>query len=96
MTDEPRPDDSTPSETPPETAAIATAEQPAEADGQEAKPAKLSQEVEFKDIGPCKKHIKVVIARDAIDAKMQEQFKKLVTDHGMSVPGFRPGVRSTA
>src|SRR5262249_10306578 len=58
---------------------------------EEQKPAKLPQQVEFKDIGPCKKHIKVTIERSAIEAKMEEQFKKLVTDHDMAVPGFRPG-----
>lgn len=55
----------------------------------EEKPKKLKQAVEFKDIGPCKKHIKVTIERDDIDAKLNEKYSELVTD--ANVPGFRPG-----
>src|SRR5262249_39031276 len=86
MTDEPRPDEATPE------SATPTAEQTTPAgDGEEKKPEKLPQAVEFKDIGPCKKHIKVTVERSAIDAKMDEQIKKLVTDREAIVPGFRPG-----
>lgn len=52
-------------------------------------PKKLSQEVEVKDVGPCKKHIKVSVSRDDISARMGEHFKTLVKDS--SVAGFRPG-----
>jgi trigger factor len=78
MTDEPRPD---------ETTGTATAETPTE----EQKPAKLPQQVDLKDIGPCKKHIKVTVERSAIDAKMDEEFKKLMVESEVAVPGFRPG-----
>jgi len=56
--------------------------------GEEA-PAKLRQEVEIKDIGPCKKHIKVVVDREDIDARMGDHFSKLVFES--NVTGFRPG-----
>jgi trigger factor len=52
-------------------------------------PAKLKQQVEFKDIGPCKKHIKVTVERADIDARLKDKFKELVFD--AAVPGFRPG-----
>jgi trigger factor len=52
-------------------------------------PAKLHQAVEMRDVGPCKKHIKVSVDRKDIDARMGEKFKELVTDS--SVAGFRPG-----
>src|SRR5262249_14856171 len=82
--------DETPEPATPEPA-TATAEQAAGSDGEEKKPEKLPQAVEFKDIGPCKKHIKVTVERSAIDAKMDEQYKKLVTDTETPVAGFRPG-----
>ncbi len=88
MTDETRPDEAaTPPETPPEGAAAegaatATAEE-------EAKPVKLHQTVEIKDVGPCKKHIKVVVDRKDIDDRFGEKFSELVAD--ASVSGFRPG-----
>jgi trigger factor len=86
MTDETKTDPTTPE------SGTATAEPAAETGAAtDEKPAKLPQQVEFKDIGPCKKHIKVTIERSAIEAKMQEQFKKLVTDQEVAVPGFRPG-----
>lgn len=82
MTDEPRPEDAP---------GTATAEQATETTADDQKPAKLSQQVDLKDIGPCKKHIKVTVDRAAIDAKMDEQFKKLVMESDVAVPGFRPG-----
>jgi trigger factor len=56
---------------------------------EEDAPLVLHQAVEMKDIGPCKKHIKVTIERDDIDKLMEKKFKKLVGD--APVPGFRPG-----
>jgi trigger factor len=50
---------------------------------------KLHQTVELRDVGPCKKHIKVSVDRADIDRLMDEQFSKLVVD--TAVPGFRPG-----
>ena len=88
MTDETRPDEAgTPPQTPPEGAAAegaatATAEE-------EAKPVKLHQTVEIKDVGPCKKHIKVSVDRKDIDDRFGEKFSELVADANVS--GFRPG-----
>jgi len=83
MTDEPRPEDE---------ATTSVAEQPApeadKANGSETPP-KLKQTVELKDIGPCKKHIKVTVDRGDLDKKLQEKFKGLVVDS--NVAGFRPG-----
>jgi trigger factor len=55
----------------------------------EEKPEKLHQTVEMKDIGPCKKHIKVTIEHADIDSRLNEKFSKLVMD--ANVAGFRPG-----
>src|SRR5438132_12237926 len=55
------------------------------------KAAKLTQVVEMRDIGPCKKHIKVTVDRDAIDARLDEKYSELVTEHRSFVQGFRPG-----
>lgn len=74
MTDDPRPDEATAT---PE-ASTATEERP-----------KLTQAVEFKDIGPCKKHIKVSIDRADIDKRLNEKFSELTFD--AQVRGFRPG-----
>lgn len=78
MTDEP----ATP-ETPPE-GTTATAEE-----GGEQEKKKIKQTVEIKDIGPCKKHIKVLIERNDIDNTMNAKFRELVGDAW--IPGFRPG-----
>ena len=94
MTDEPRPDEAgastPPTETPPAEAA-APAEDAATAvaeEGQEEQ-VKLHQTVEIKDVGPCKKHIKVTIERKDIDDRFGEKFSELVSD--ATVSGFRPG-----
>lgn len=55
----------------------------------EAKPTKLTQHVEIKDVGPCKKHIKVSVDRAAIDDRLNSKFSELVSDS--NVAGFRPG-----
>ena len=52
-------------------------------------PVKLTQEVDIKDAGPCKKHIKVSVSRADIQSRMDDHFKTMVTDS--SVAGFRPG-----
>jgi trigger factor len=103
MTDEPRPEDTSTS-TPAEAAAsgaTTTAEPVAEpsaeakAEEEKKKPDKLKQEVEFKDIGPCKKHIKVTVDRAGIEAKLNEKFSELVKTKddkkAVAVAGFRPG-----
>jgi trigger factor len=89
MTDEIRPDPN------PQDAATATepVTEPAasttqEGEGEE-KSTKLHQQVEMRDVGPCKKHIKVTIERADIDARLDEKYGELVTE--ANVPGFRPG-----
>src|SRR5262249_55029685 len=83
-----------PSSTTAEPTPTATAE-PAAAEEtklEDKKGQKLTQTVEFRDVGPCKKHINVTISRDNIDAKMKEQFTKLTKkDSAVPVAGFRPG-----
>jgi trigger factor len=95
MADEPRADAAEPEGTAAVTeqepaAATETAEAPEEKkDGEEKKPEKLTQAVEMKDIGPCKKHIKVTVDRTAIDKRLDDKFSELVVD--ANVTGFRPG-----
>jgi trigger factor len=81
MTDESRTDE-------PGSTATANPEGAPEAAAEEAGK-KLRQEVEIKDIGPCKKHIKVTVDRADIDARFGDKFKELMGE--ASVPGFRPG-----
>jgi trigger factor len=52
-------------------------------------PVKLQQYVEIRDVGPCKKHIKVTIERKDIDERFQEKINELAIDANVS--GFRPG-----
>src|SRR5690242_1845094 len=52
-------------------------------------PVKLHQSVEIRDVGPCKKHIKVTVERKDIDDRFSEKISELVSD--ASVSGFRPG-----
>jgi trigger factor len=86
MTDEPRPEDQAPETSPTETSATATETPPAEG---EEKAKKLEQTVEMKDVGPCRKHVKVTVDRKAIDERLKDKFGELV--HNANVPGFRPG-----
>lgn len=50
---------------------------------------KVKQTVEIKDVGPCKKHIKVIVERADIDVIYEKKFKELVGESW--IPGFRPG-----
>jgi trigger factor len=52
---------------------------------------KLPQTVEIRDVGPCKKHVKVVVDRAAIEARFDEKFTDLVQSDQSYVNGFRPG-----
>jgi len=52
---------------------------------------KLPQTVEIRDVGPCKKHVKVTVDRAAIDARFDEKFSDLVRSDQSYVNGFRPG-----
>src|SRR4051794_1922038 len=86
-------DKSKDAETPETTAATATDELKNDSatgsEGGEEEALKLHQSVEKKDIGPCKKHIKVTIERGDIDKILEKQYSELVSD--AQVPGFRPG-----
>jgi trigger factor len=50
---------------------------------------KLPQQVDITATGPCKKHIKVTIPRDAIDKQLDKKYKQIMGES--HVPGFRPG-----
>lgn len=52
---------------------------------------KLTQEVEIKDVGPCKKHVRVVVDRKAIDERFNEKYNKLARESRAQLDGFRPG-----
>src|SRR5262249_36948856 len=52
---------------------------------------KLRQDVEIKDTGPCRKHIKVSVNREDIDTRIDEHYSKLILEEHAQVPGFRPG-----
>ncbi|HLN31795.1 MAG TPA: trigger factor [Gemmataceae bacterium] len=56
---------------------------------EEEPPKKLHQTVEMRDIGPCKKYIKVTIDRADIDLLMDKKFSELVVE--APVAGFRLG-----
>src|SRR3954452_6004695 len=76
------------------TAPTDDATKPDDAATGEAKPAdegKLKQSVEITDVGPCKKHVKITVDRDAIDERFKEKFDELLKDRTDAVPGFRPG-----
>src|SRR5207244_2853695 len=83
------PDSPTATEEP--TAAATPDAAAAPAEGAEEAPAKLHQTVEVKDVGPCKKHIKVTIDRGDIEQRFDEKFSDLVTEERSFVQGFRPG-----
>lgn len=52
-------------------------------------PIPLDQQVEVKDVGPCKKHVKVTIDRKIVDNRLDLKFSELVVEGNVS--GFRPG-----
>src|SRR5687768_16772507 len=80
MTDETRSEGQPIEEAPEAATAVASPEEP---------PKKLRQDVEMKDVGPCRKHIKVAVNREDIEGRMREHFSKLVVESAVS--GFRPG-----
>lgn len=75
----------------PDEAAESTATAEPGTEGGEQPPAKLHQTVEIQDVGPCKKHIKVTVDRPDIDARLDEKYSELVTEHRSHIQGFRPG-----
>jgi trigger factor len=52
---------------------------------------KLPQTVEIKDVGPCKKHVKVTVDREAIATRYDEKVSELVLADTSHMDGFRPG-----
>src|SRR5262249_41692583 len=55
----------------------------------EATKRKLDLDVKITDVGPCKKHLKVSIARPEIDREFDESLGNLKRE--AAVPGFGPG-----
>jgi trigger factor len=54
-------------------------------------PIKLTQTVDIKDVGPCKKHVKVTVDRGQIDKRFDERFSELTLSDQPQIRGFRPG-----
>ena len=54
-------------------------------------PVPLPQEVVITDAGPCKKHVKVTVAREAIDARLEEKYSDLMVKAPVQLNGFRVG-----
>lgn len=52
---------------------------------------KLPQQVEITDAGPCKKHVKVTVDRDAINSRLEEKYSNLMTEAPTQINGFRIG-----
>lgn len=50
---------------------------------------KLDIDVQIEDVGPCKKHLKVLVSRAEIERQFEESLGNLQKD--AQVPGFRPG-----
>ncbi len=69
------------------TATEPTTEDEAAKNGEE--PAKLRQAVEMRDVGPCKKYIKVTIDREDVEKALNEKYSELRIE--ANVPGFRQG-----
>jgi trigger factor len=57
--------------------------------GSSEKEGRLHQTVEVKNIGPCKKYVKVTVSREDVDKALDEKIGELETD--AIIPGFRPG-----
>ena len=83
MSDETLPETETPAVLETDGGAIAVADPDA--------PEKLDQEVEIKDAGPCKKHIKVTVQRAQIDERFDEKFSEITLSDQPQMNGFRPG-----
>ena len=86
-------DETTATEAPPDEATIPVDGEvtPVEGEATPVDDGKLKQTVEITDIGPCKKHVKITVEREAIEERFQEKFDELLKDRSASVPGFRPG-----
>ena len=69
----------------------ATADESTTATEEAKPPEKLRQDVDIKDAGPCRKHIKVSVNREDIDTRIDEHYSKLILEDHAQVAGFRPG-----
>lgn len=67
---------------------VTTAETSQQA-GDDAGKRKLDVDVQIADVGPCKKHLKVVVARPEIERQFNESIGTMTKE--AAVPGFRPG-----
>jgi len=67
---------------------VTTAESSPTSEEGEAKQ-KLELDVQISDVGPCKKHLKVSVARTEIDRQFNESIGTMTRE--AAVPGFRPG-----
>ncbi len=70
-------------------AAEPEAEDAGEDEGGEPQRRKMELDVEIKDAGPCKKHVRVRVPRAEIDRFYEETVKTLT--ERTAIPGFRPG-----
>ena len=72
---------------------LSVTDQPVEeqgGEGQEEKPKKkLEIDVQIQNVGPCKKHLKVIVPRSEIERQFEESLGRIQRDS--QVPGFRPG-----
>src|SRR3954466_10149461 len=66
-----------------------TAEVNEGAEGEVAAKHKLDLDVQISDVGPCKKHLKIAIARSEIERQFDESLGTMKRE--AAVPGFRPG-----
>jgi trigger factor len=82
--EEPRPQETPPEESSTNESSTAVATPPSE-----EQPQKLRQEVQIRDSGPCRKHVRVEVNREDIDSRMADHFKKLASES--QITGFRPG-----
>jgi trigger factor len=78
-------------DTTPETPETPAADNPETATATAPEQEKLKQTVEIKDVGPCKKHVKVTVDREQIDERFDEKYTELVQSDQPQVRGFRPG-----
>src|SRR3954447_21269128 len=65
------------------------AQDEASGEGGEEPKRKLDLDVQITDAGPCKKHLKVAIARSEVERQFEESLGTVKKE--AAVPGFRPG-----
>src|SRR5438270_11332166 len=59
------------------------------AEGEAPSKHKLDLDVQISDVGPCKKHLKIAVARSEIERQFDESLGTMKRE--AAVPGFRPG-----